>query len=76
MQRKFTALLHDLFIYSDKLDNQKLTHNNFIAFQRIKITEAYQNNELTQEEYNALIIIYHELKKRIRHYLKLNYYQS
>lgn len=47
MQRKFTALLHDLFIYSDKLDNQKLTHNNFIAFQRIKITEAYQNNELT-----------------------------
>lgn len=75
MKTELTKYLLELFNYSNKLDNKTLHHDDFIYFQRLGIQEAYKENKLTKKEYEALTVIYYELKNQIRDYLNLNRYR-
>ena len=70
----FTKLLQLLGNYSEKLDNETLTHDDFTEFQRIepRIIEAYQKGSYRRHEYMVLTGAYYYIKTKARILLRLD----
>lgn len=74
MNKTFIEQLKTLVEWAEKVNCGNISHNDFISFQREEPQriKAYQGGELTQRQYDALSLIYFEVKQDFRKVLKLD----
>lgn len=76
MKSVFTELLQLLGEYSEKVDNETFSDDDYIEYQRLeaRIINAYKVGYFHNREYEALTGAYYFIKEGARDVLKLDRY--
>ena len=74
MKSVFTELLQILGDYSEKVDNETFSDNDYIEYQNLeaRIINAYKNGYFHNREYRALTSAYYYIKEGARAVLNLD----
>lgn len=74
MKSVFTELLQILGDYSEKVDNETFSDNDYIEYQNLeaRIINAYKNGYFHNREYRALTSAYYYIKEGARVVLNLD----
>ena len=74
MKSVFTELLQLLGDYSEKVDNETFSDDDYMDYQRLeaRIINAYKNGYFHNREYRALTSAYYYIKEGARDVLKLD----
>ena len=74
MKSVFTELLQILGAYSEKVDNETFSDNDYIEYQNLeaRIINAYKNGYFHNREYRALTSAYYYIKEGAQAVLNLD----